>query len=57
MTTIQNTNVVELHSRLGKNKKQLPYYNSGIGTYVKPTNWLGLTKQALVNGWDMAVAW
>ena len=48
---------MELYSHLMKDDEQLTYYNSGIGTYVKPTNWLGLTKQALVNGWDMAVAW
>ncbi|KIP08191.1 hypothetical protein PHLGIDRAFT_69663 [Phlebiopsis gigantea 11061_1 CR5-6] len=53
----QNTNVVELYSRLDKNKRQLTYYNSGIGTYVRDSNWLGLMKQALVHGWDMAVAW
>ena len=31
----QNSNVVELYSRLIKDKKQLTYYNSGIGTYMK----------------------
>ena len=49
--------MVELYSRLDKDKRQLTYYNSGIGTYVKPTNWLGLVRQGLVHGWDMAVAW
>ena len=55
--TPQNTNVVELYSRLDKDDKQLTYYNSGNGTYVKGSNWLGITKQALVHGWDMAVKW
>ena len=31
----QNSNVVELYSRLTKSEHQLTYYNSGIGTYVK----------------------
>ncbi|KAF8602111.1 hypothetical protein BDV93DRAFT_406213, partial [Ceratobasidium sp. AG-I] len=33
----KNTNVVELYSHVIKNESQLTYYNSGIGTYAKPT--------------------
>ncbi|KAJ8094997.1 hypothetical protein PM082_010215 [Marasmius tenuissimus] len=32
----RNTNVVELYSRLRKDKSQLTYYDSGIGTYPVP---------------------
>ncbi|KAK1224666.1 hypothetical protein PQX77_012411 [Marasmius sp. AFHP31] len=32
----RNTNVVELYSRLRKDKNQLTYYDSGIGTYPVP---------------------
>ena len=56
MWTPQNTNVVELYSRLDKDDKQLTSYNNVIGTYVKESNWLGIMKQALVHGWDMTVA-
>ena len=54
---LQNTHVVELFSRLAKDKRQLTYYNSGIGTYVKSSNTAELIIQDLVNKWDMAVAW
>lgn len=33
----KNTNVVELYSRLVKNGNQLTFYNSGIGTYARPS--------------------
>ncbi|KAJ8092910.1 hypothetical protein PM082_023544 [Marasmius tenuissimus] len=32
-----NSNVVELYSRLVKDDSQLTYYNSGIGTHAKPS--------------------
>ncbi|THU84865.1 hypothetical protein K435DRAFT_583361, partial [Dendrothele bispora CBS 962.96] len=55
---IKNTNVVELYSRLIKNDEQLTYYNSGIGTYVKPSLWSpSYWKQFLKHSADMAVAW
>ncbi|THU84854.1 hypothetical protein K435DRAFT_686688, partial [Dendrothele bispora CBS 962.96] len=55
---IKNTNVVELYSRLVKNDKQLTYYNSGIGTYVKPSLWSpSYWKQFLEHSVDMAIAW
>ena len=33
----QNTNVVELYSRILKSEDQITYYNSGIGTYAAPS--------------------
>ncbi|KAG8795656.1 hypothetical protein FRC12_011628 [Ceratobasidium sp. 428] len=54
----KNTNVVELYSRIKKDENQLTYYNSGIGTYAKPSwrsyNYL---KQVLSNTVDLAIAW
>ena len=55
----QNSNVVELYSRLKKNKHQITYYNSGIGTYVKDSkSWLSWDawKQSFRHGLDMAIA-
>ncbi|KZV99906.1 WD40 repeat-like protein [Exidia glandulosa HHB12029] len=55
----KNTNVVELYSRLVKdNDHQVTFYNSGIGTYVKPS-WTSFTyiKQTLENYADMGIAW
>ncbi|KAF8957462.1 hypothetical protein BDZ97DRAFT_1846327 [Flammula alnicola] len=54
-----NTNVVELYSRLLKNRNQMTYYNSGIGTYVKDSkSWLSYAawKQSLSHTIDMAIA-
>ncbi|KAF8873829.1 hypothetical protein BD779DRAFT_1679018 [Infundibulicybe gibba] len=53
-----NTNVIELYHRIVKNKKQLTYYNSGIGTYAKPS-WRSLPywKQVISNKIDTAIAW
>jgi hypothetical protein len=42
MLALQNTNVVELYARIIKNKEQHTYYNSGIGTYAKPS-WRSLS--------------
>ena len=54
----QNTHIVELYSKLVKDKQQLTYYNSGIGTYASPS-WRSLSyyKQALENKIDLAIAW
>ena len=53
----KNSNVVELFSRLVKDEgDQLTYYDSGIGTYVKPSAWLSLAWQSLYNFLDMAIA-
>ena len=58
MLILQNTNVVELYSQLVKDKKQLTFYNSGIGTYARPT-WksLGHWKQVVGHELDLAIAW
>lgn len=55
---LQNTNVVELYSRLEKNEKQLTFYNSGIGTYATPSfkSW-GYIKQVIGHKLDLAIAW
>ena len=58
---LQNTNVIELYSRIIKDDKQHPqltYYNSGIGTYARPS-WRSYTywKQVLDNKIDLAIAW
>ncbi|KIP01358.1 hypothetical protein PHLGIDRAFT_58717, partial [Phlebiopsis gigantea 11061_1 CR5-6] len=55
--SINNTHVVELYSRLEKNDEQLTYYNSGIGTFVKHSNWIGWLIQLIIHIWDMMVAW
>ena len=54
----QNTNVVELYSRIIKDDTQLSYYNSGIGTYATPS-WRSLAfwKQVIYNKIDLAIAW
>ena len=54
---MQNTNVVELYSRLVKDDKQLTFYNSGIGTYAKPSwkSW-DYRKQVIMNKLDLAFA-
>jgi uncharacterized protein (DUF2235 family) len=54
----QNTNVVELYSRIIKDEKQLTYYNSGIGTYAQPS-WRSpkYWKQVVANKIDLAIAW
>lgn len=53
----QNTNVVELYSRLEKNRDQLTFYNSGIGTYATPSwrsmeYWLRVAESKV----DLAIA-
>ncbi|KAJ6599273.1 hypothetical protein DFH09DRAFT_902966 [Mycena vulgaris] len=59
----KNSNVVELYSRLVKDRKQLTYYNSGIGTYVKDSksleSWFSFRawKQRFKHGIDEAIAW
>ncbi|KAL0957193.1 hypothetical protein HGRIS_003285 [Hohenbuehelia grisea] len=37
--SVKNTNIVELYGSLDKSKSQRTYYNTGIGTYAKPTWW------------------
>ena len=52
----QNSNVVEFYSRVVKDDNQLTYYDSGIGTYVKPSQRFGRMWQRLYNMVDMAIA-
>ncbi|KAF8597365.1 hypothetical protein BDV93DRAFT_417232, partial [Ceratobasidium sp. AG-I] len=54
----KNTNVIELYSHIEKSSTQLTYYNSGIGTYAKPS-WQSIShwKQVVYNLVDLAIAW
>ncbi|CAE6449562.1 unnamed protein product [Rhizoctonia solani] len=54
----KNTNVIEMYYHIDKNDSQLTYYNSGIGTYAKPSwrSWTYL-KQTFYNQIDLAIAW
>ncbi|KZV92974.1 hypothetical protein EXIGLDRAFT_674515 [Exidia glandulosa HHB12029] len=55
----KNTNVVELYSRLVKGSEtQITFYNSGIGTYAKPSwrSW-SYYKQVVGHKIDLAIAW
>lgn len=57
---LQNTNVIELYSHILKEEEndQLTYYDSGIGTYARPS-WRSLSylKQVFDNKIDLAIAW
>ncbi|KAG1761318.1 hypothetical protein EDD22DRAFT_980298 [Suillus occidentalis] len=49
----KNTNIVELYSEMVKDKEQLTYYNSGVGTYAKGhTHWVKQIESVL----DLAFA-
>ena len=55
---VQTTNVVTLYSKLFKDRTQLTYYSSGIGTYANRSGvsfkyWL----QPLESALDKALAW
>ncbi|CAE6500543.1 unnamed protein product [Rhizoctonia solani] len=53
-----NTNVTTLYNYLKKDECQLTYYNSGIGTYARPTyRSLAYLKQVVYNKIDLAIAW
>lgn len=55
----QNTNVIELYSHVIKSNSQLTYYDSGIGTYARPS-WrpsFSHLKRFLDNKIDLAIAW
>jgi uncharacterized protein (DUF2235 family) len=55
---LQNTNVIELYHRIIKDDTQLTYYNSGIGTYARPSfASIAYWKQVLNNKIDLAIAW
>ncbi|KAF4622178.1 hypothetical protein D9613_009646 [Agrocybe pediades] len=54
-----NTNVIEHHSLLIKDGRQVPYYNSGIGTYPPPSwtpsfKFIGMVIHHKI---DLAIAW
>ncbi|OCH91828.1 hypothetical protein OBBRIDRAFT_871796 [Obba rivulosa] len=57
---VKNTNVIELYRLVKKfpDENQLTYYNSGIGTYAKPS-WKSLSymKQVVDHKIDLAIAW
>ena len=36
----QSSHVVEFYSRIVKSGDQLSYYNSGVGTFVKPSSYM-----------------
>ncbi|KIK52363.1 hypothetical protein GYMLUDRAFT_180202 [Collybiopsis luxurians FD-317 M1] len=61
--SVKNTNAIELYSHLEKDKMQLTYYNSGIGTYVKDLDswrsWISYEawKQWFLHTSDLAIAW
>ncbi|KAF8593522.1 hypothetical protein BDV93DRAFT_460987 [Ceratobasidium sp. AG-I] len=54
----KSTNVIQLYSYIKKDDSQLTYYNSGIGTYAKPS-WRSVSymKQVFDNTIDLAIAW
>ena len=56
----KNTNVIELYNLILKevNDNQKTWYNSGIGTYARPS-WKSLKfyKQVLFHKIDLAIAW
>ncbi|KZV75637.1 WD40 repeat-like protein [Peniophora sp. CONT] len=56
----KNTNVIELYSLIpkGKGDRQRTYYNSGIGTYARPS-WKSVSyyKHVLGHKADLAIAW
>ncbi|KZP22037.1 hypothetical protein FIBSPDRAFT_490488 [Athelia psychrophila] len=57
---MMNTNVIELYSHIlkGEDNNQLTYYDSGIGTFARPS-WRSLSylKQVISNKIDLAIAW
>lgn len=54
----KNTNVIELYRNLVKDNMQATFYNSGIGTYAKPSwkSW-SYWKQVIDHKVDLAIAW
>ncbi|KAJ8482638.1 hypothetical protein ONZ45_g14882 [Pleurotus djamor] len=59
-----STNIVEMFSRIikdfdeGEEIEQLVFYNSGIGTYARPSfRSLHYLKQVIINHIDTAIAW
>ena len=60
LTLGKNTNVIELYNLLQKGdySMQKTWYNSGIGTYARPSwrSWKYL-KRVIDNKIDLAIAW
>jgi len=56
----QNTNVIELYNLVAKKTtdNQLCWYNSGIGTYARPS-WTSLSylRRVFYHKIDLAIAW
>ncbi|KAH7924186.1 hypothetical protein BV22DRAFT_526627 [Leucogyrophana mollusca] len=54
----KNTNIIQLYSQIIKTDGQGTYYNSGIGTYARPS-WRSLSylRQLITNKIDLAIAW
>ncbi|KAJ8515616.1 hypothetical protein ONZ45_g6972 [Pleurotus djamor] len=53
-----STNVVELFSRIIRDERQVAYYDSGIGTYARPSfRSLSYLKQVVYHAIDTAIAW
>jgi len=58
VSSSQNTNVIELYRQVVKSDNQLTYYNSGVGTYPKPSRKsLSNMIKAFDNAVDLVVAW
>ncbi|KAJ8473042.1 hypothetical protein ONZ45_g16445 [Pleurotus djamor] len=55
--SLYSTNVVEIFSRIIKDERQRVYYNSGIGTYARPSLKWQYIKQWLDHKIDTAIAW
>src|SRR5260221_14314724 len=55
---MKNTNVIELYNLILKEVDQRTWYNSGIGTYARPS-WKSLKhyKKVLYHKIDLAIAW
>ncbi|OBZ68676.1 hypothetical protein A0H81_11012 [Grifola frondosa] len=54
----KNTNIIELYNQMLKDSTQLTYYNSGIGTYAKPSKMTpGHWKRVMDSEIDLAIAW
>ncbi|KAF8259574.1 hypothetical protein EI94DRAFT_1904090 [Lactarius quietus] len=51
-----SSHVLEFHSRIVQNDDQISHYNSGIGTFVKPSSFTRLLPVWIKNKWAAAVA-
>ncbi|KAF8259578.1 hypothetical protein EI94DRAFT_1887128 [Lactarius quietus] len=53
---ILSSHVLEFHSRIVQNDNQMSYYNSGIGTLVKPSSFTRLLPMWIKSKWAAAMA-